>query len=332
MKPNLFNYATSELSQDAVLCWLAAWADPEAAMHDPLLHELGVQFLSAAFAACDKKLPAPLHKVEIKKQYKNIDVLVVINSSIALCIEDKAGSVEHSGQLGRYVDILRQDGYAIDAIVPVYIQTYNQSNYSGVKEAGYGRLSRQDLLEMLGHYMEQGGSNSIATDFHAYLVELDRWIRSFRDSPVKDWDGGAWQGFFTELQMVLGKGEWNYVPNAAGGFWAFHWAWHGDGESSQYLQLAEGRLTFRIEVYGDSDRRELRTKWFERVVEVGDELKVPFRKPLRFGLGNTMAVAELDGDYRVQTSAGFLDLEATLKRIRMAESVMDLAAQHCEAA
>nr|WP_260390277.1 hypothetical protein [Ornithobacterium rhinotracheale] len=26
-KPNLFQYATSELSQDAFLCWLIAWAD-----------------------------------------------------------------------------------------------------------------------------------------------------------------------------------------------------------------------------------------------------------------------------------------------------------------
>lgn len=25
--PNLFEFATSELSQDAFLCWLASWAD-----------------------------------------------------------------------------------------------------------------------------------------------------------------------------------------------------------------------------------------------------------------------------------------------------------------
>jgi len=26
--PNLFRFATSELSQDAFICWLASWADP----------------------------------------------------------------------------------------------------------------------------------------------------------------------------------------------------------------------------------------------------------------------------------------------------------------
>ena len=29
MKPNLFKYATSELSQDAFICWLLEWAKPQ---------------------------------------------------------------------------------------------------------------------------------------------------------------------------------------------------------------------------------------------------------------------------------------------------------------
>jgi hypothetical protein len=29
MKPNIFKYATSELSQDAFICWLLAWAKDE---------------------------------------------------------------------------------------------------------------------------------------------------------------------------------------------------------------------------------------------------------------------------------------------------------------
>ena len=30
MTPNLFDFATKELSQDAVICWLIAWADADA--------------------------------------------------------------------------------------------------------------------------------------------------------------------------------------------------------------------------------------------------------------------------------------------------------------
>ena len=28
--PNLFNYATKELSQDAMICWIIAWAQTDA--------------------------------------------------------------------------------------------------------------------------------------------------------------------------------------------------------------------------------------------------------------------------------------------------------------
>lgn len=38
-RPNLFTYATSELSQDAFICWLAAWADPKFKDADPALHQ-----------------------------------------------------------------------------------------------------------------------------------------------------------------------------------------------------------------------------------------------------------------------------------------------------
>jgi hypothetical protein len=39
MEPNLFNYATSELSQDAFICWLIAWADSSQIENDKNLYE-----------------------------------------------------------------------------------------------------------------------------------------------------------------------------------------------------------------------------------------------------------------------------------------------------
>ena len=41
MTPNLFDYATKELSQDAFFCWLLAWADEECRDADSTLHALG---------------------------------------------------------------------------------------------------------------------------------------------------------------------------------------------------------------------------------------------------------------------------------------------------
>lgn len=43
--PNLFEYATSELSQDAFICWLAAWADPGFKELDEPLNDVAVTFV-----------------------------------------------------------------------------------------------------------------------------------------------------------------------------------------------------------------------------------------------------------------------------------------------
>ena len=44
-KQNLFGYATSELSQDAFICWLLSYAIEGGASKDAALHGCAVEFL-----------------------------------------------------------------------------------------------------------------------------------------------------------------------------------------------------------------------------------------------------------------------------------------------
>ena len=46
-KPNIFSYATKELSQDAVICWLIACSDQDT---DAELRQLGKSFLRSLFS------------------------------------------------------------------------------------------------------------------------------------------------------------------------------------------------------------------------------------------------------------------------------------------
>jgi hypothetical protein len=41
-RPNLFSYATSELSQDAFICWLLSWASLEYKDVDGQLHQCAI--------------------------------------------------------------------------------------------------------------------------------------------------------------------------------------------------------------------------------------------------------------------------------------------------
>lgn len=324
-RPNLFQFATSELSQDAMLCWLASWADPAASDQDQALHRLGQSFLQAAFAKHGQQLPNIVQPIQVRTQHRNIDVLVVINDTIALCIEDKVGTTEHSEQLQRAVGGLREDGFSEEQIIPVYVQTGDQGSYESVRAAGYEIMSRRDLIGLLDDYLGHGGSDSIARDFHGHLSGIERKVEAFRILPLSEWDWYAWRGFYSELQHLLDGGEWAYVPTPAGGFVGYWWHEHSDADSNQYLQIEERKLCFKISVNDPSNRCHLRSQWMDRILAVARSRNFPAVRPSRLGAGTCMTVAVFEGEYRAVNEQGSLDLDATVATLRSAEDFLDKA-------
>ena len=108
-RPNLFSYATSELSQDAFLCWLLSWADPQLENEDASLAETAQQFVEALLSKTSIELQAEVTKLEVKKQFQAIDIVVLINDDVALIIEDKVHTENHSDQLRRYRKLVEAD-------------------------------------------------------------------------------------------------------------------------------------------------------------------------------------------------------------------------------
>jgi len=67
IKPNLFKFATSELSQDAFICWLLSWANEENEIHDKRL------------CLCARKLLENFLKNITRINQKNTNELKYIN-------------------------------------------------------------------------------------------------------------------------------------------------------------------------------------------------------------------------------------------------------------
>ena len=107
MKNNLFNYATSELSQDAFICWLCSFALPDA-RPNPTLRECAHAML-AVFVPEFKGREVEL--LEITKQTDDIDVLFTARcegTEYKIIFEDKVYSSEHGEQLTRYWDGIKE--------------------------------------------------------------------------------------------------------------------------------------------------------------------------------------------------------------------------------
>lgn len=326
MRPNLFRFATSELSQDAILCWILSWANSKHKSASAPLHAVGVDLLKIIFGGAGRPLPEGPLSVEVRRQAGYIDILCVINGQTAVIVEDKAGTKQHSGQLARYQAYVETElKIPRECIIAVYVQTGGQSDYREVKKQGYQILARSDLLVVF-----EGASGVAARkvsdtleDFSSYLRTIEDDVRSFLCLPLSQWTSRSWIGFYSHLQDTLGDGEWDYVPNAAGGFWGFWWHFLTSADCQVYLQIEQGKFCFKIIMEDADRRRDLRVKWHGLIAETSSTHGLPVTRPSRFGNGVYMTVAVLSQEFRATRADGLIDLEATAKQLVRAQRILD---------
>ena len=324
-RPNLFSYAISELSQDAFICWLLSWASPEYKSTDDSLYQCSVNFIQALFEKHLKVSPPEISNVEISKQDNNIDVLCIINDEYAILIEDKTGTKDHSNQLARYLKDVKNRSYEEKNILPTYFKTEDQGDYTDIFSKGYKLFHRSDFLEVLNKYT---GDNSILLDYREHLQSISDGVESYKSLPIEKWDWYSWVGFYLQLQKELGSGNWDYVPNASGGFLGFWWYSQGNEVCEQYLQLEEGKLCFKIWVDESQDRSELRSKWHNLIKAKSTESDLDIDKPVRFGNGQYMTVCVYVGEYRVTDNNKVIDIDKTVSRLKKAENLLESVKQN----
>ena len=169
MKNNLFTFATSELSQDAFICWCLNWINyPNETLY-PMAKDIFSNLLE------EKDLEN--EKIEILRQYKKIDVLVILkNSKIAYIIEDKTYTSEHSEQIKRYRENIQNDfKEEINNIKTVYFKTGFWFSYDyhivNEKDKIDIKIDREDFLNILNKYK---GKNPILDDYCEHFERVTK--------------------------------------------------------------------------------------------------------------------------------------------------------------
>ncbi|RST77486.1 hypothetical protein D4T97_003105 [Siminovitchia acidinfaciens] len=306
--PNLFTYATSELSQDAFLCWLLSWSEKKYQSMDRFLHNVAVEFVSTIFAVHNLAIPE-IRSLKIIPQFKSLDILAIVNNQYAILIEDKTFTKNHSNQLCRYRNAVKNE-YPDLIQLPIYFKIADQSHYRSVESAGYIPFTRKMMLKI----MDKGKdiNNAIFLDYYRHLQRLDKKVSSFWVTPVSEWSAFAWQGLYQELQKEIG-GDWGYVSNPRGGFWGFWWG--RDRNEKHYYQLEQQKLCVKVVAADDEDKRELRYQVMEEILLRSDKEGLSLQKPARVMSGRTMTVAERH-DYILTDAAGFVDMELTIAELK----------------
>ena len=242
MKNNLFNYATGELSQDAFLCYLFAFAQEGIENQDSQLAAMAEDFLKKILNENwpDRNLISHHFIVkDIRRQYPvriqdkngkiikgNIDILLTIqdatqNNTYYMFVEDKVATDTHDNQLTTYHTGLKNQGKPLEYICGVYYKILEQAHL----EHGVINRTRKDMLNILNKY---DGNNTVILDYRSYLQEIEKQTDSWKTTPMEQWNDYAYRGFFTDLSkqtfisycpVLDGWGQINYK----GSFWGFWW-------------------------------------------------------------------------------------------------------------
>lgn len=294
MNNNLFRYATSELSQDAFICWLLSYAIKDCDK-DEALTNCAKEFIRF-FIPKLKNEDIYLSEPPIR-QYKSIDVLITVNDKYKVIIEDKTHSSEHDNQLLRYRETVRKD-FPTYQSVGVYYKIGFQSNLYSVEEAEYIVCDRERILSILEKYVLKT-KNSIFIDYYEYLKEFNNKVNEFKKLPVSQWGWEQINGFYKYCKdTLIDTGlnfDFGYVHNPSGGFDGM-WIWkpiyvNADGlECEVYLQCEFVNNKLNICYRASSKTGKIKRNNREALIRVDIAKKYNFRKPPRYGTGKTVAL------------------------------------------
>jgi hypothetical protein len=316
-KPNLFEISTQELSQDAFITWLLQWADKKYAKADEYLHHCAQDFVKSLI---NQSNGYHIAKVQAGRQWKNIDVWCKVNDDYFLVIEDKKGTKQHTNQLERYADIAQNHFSNLDLETRcIYFKMEEQGNMLNLSDTGFMHFTRSQMLPILKKYKENTENsrlNDILLDYYDYLVKLDEDINSYKSKSVGDWGWYSWIGFFAAMREVLG-GTWDYVPNPSGGFLGLWWDWHygklEDKEFEFYLQMEYDKLVFKLYVFNEENRHEVRDYFRKKLFSLANKKNIQIQKYGR--IGKYMGVARLAHGYRVTDQNKILDMDSTKQKL-----------------
>ncbi len=268
-KPNLFMYATGELSQDAIICYIASFYDEKYKESYPYEHDFANYFIKTLLEKV--KFPIVFNSLKIKKQYKNIDVLFIFDEKYYLIIEDKTFTSEKKDQIATYIKALELDNIPSENIRALYFKIGDEALHE-LNKKSFPYFIRKDVINLFQNYK---GNNLILNDYNEYIIEIQALQDDFIEKNPNEYSWENIIGFYNALDMEFSKrnmpsnnkGEkiifsWTYVPNKSGGFLCYYFPnILSFNNRSYYLQIE------KINIIKDNETKKRNTKWTKDIVK-----------------------------------------------------------------
>ena len=328
MVPNIFEYATKELSQDAVICWLVACASKATGE----LRECGRNFVQvlmqsgkgAVIDASTDQLTRHVGSYQVgevldpEQQYRNIDVYFrakVDGKVVSFVIEDKTNSEMSGDQLERYRKIVREDETQEDLIKLIYFKT------------GYVFDDEREKAEK-DWYSVFDGENMEAFFCGGNCVRAHEILRQFAEHVANqlEWRRGAlkkWQleYGFVQWEFMVRLGE---VLQLEGKKWPARWFNVGGSAWTQYPHWeGRGPLFWRLDSWKPLRLMLNTAQAGDQVLQRWDGWSRSFEEALK---ESGLSAAKFR---RVRSRNGAVVSEGTIGAVEIAGCLLDEGLEKC---
>ncbi|STZ56252.1 Uncharacterised protein [Moraxella lacunata] len=354
--PNLFQFAPSELSQDAFFLWLLTFADSKfISTKFDTLNQVAREMLLAMVRKHRPNFDMEFKDIQLKKQYKFqenyeekkksrlIDILITVNEQsklenntdecLKIIIESKTNSKEHGNQLNSYAKHAIEQGWNF---IGIYLKTGNEAKFYlnqisdktsdlGIK---FEVFNRQDILNILKKYSNI--KNDIYQSYLQYLQEIENKSKTYLNLPIKDWQGYSWQGFFADLEKEFNDFEWKYVDNPNGGFWAGDLIVRQWQEHQVVFAIHQHKLVFGIFIDDEDMRSQKRNEFSKYLLEKSETSSINLQTPKRFGHGKFMKVAEVEQQHWLGNNDETVDMEKVIENIEVYKEFFEKITDNCK--
>lgn len=208
MKNSLFYYATSELSQDAFICWLASFALDSTPNHP--LRPCAIQLIKMfvpELSSVEFKLTDIERQVALSKKNR-LDILLTVqtaNMIYKVIVEDKTFTSEGENQLQRYISETTEQNHNCK-ICGVYFKTaeYIYADNRVLLDDAIVKVTRKDILALIKPYIAH---SEILNDYYANLKALDD---SYEETEQ------AYQAFNYDEALQYSYMQWRYFKDCFG--------------------------------------------------------------------------------------------------------------------
>lgn len=237
MSNNLFHFANGELTQDGVICWLLNWFNCD----NPRLKEMAESLIHKMIGNVQ------VESVAVFQQFMKIDVLVIVNKTIGIIIEDKVYSSVHDNQIQRYRNELEDHNhitlegtdYTLDPqkLKTVYWKTGFYYDYDKVVTADC-KIDSKTLLELLEPY---GDGSEILADYIVRLQEIRDWYSVHEDVTSLEHLRKEYYTQYTLMRQFFPEEKWEKAADKKRELYQIY---HGSSYGRPYTQM---RILFKKE-------------------------------------------------------------------------------------